>query len=339
MDKKDEASPDKREKTQEKQKILEILKNFFTSSKLEQLEKSYEQKIIIVKKIMYDFYDLTTELKSLIPSKPSCLSNDNSPTHSTHSNSNFKKINPLKYQGRFSKSKLNDDEEKENRKNQRSTSVDRGMKKERKDRNFYLPKVTIDIEKEKEEKKKALSKRRSDINEYSKKIYANFLIKNKSQSRTSSITPSPRNYRLEPKKRNYSISNLHLQDEEDEMYLGNNRMSTQNSQSTSMIFSKVNGLNCNKSFKKKNNLNKVFKNEKIMNNIFSFLNHKANPLININKITRTLYIENCLKVVQDKIKNIKDDHLSSIMQKEVLTHVEGKLNIMLNETKNNNIIT
>ena len=35
MDKKDEASPDKREKTQEKQKILEILKNFFTSSKKE----------------------------------------------------------------------------------------------------------------------------------------------------------------------------------------------------------------------------------------------------------------------------------------------------------------
>ena len=52
MDKKDEASPDKREKTQEKQKILEILKNFFTSSKLDQLEKSYEQKIIIVKKII-----------------------------------------------------------------------------------------------------------------------------------------------------------------------------------------------------------------------------------------------------------------------------------------------
>ena len=46
-----------------------------------------------------------------------------------------------------------------------------------------------------------------------------------------------------------------------------------------------------------------------------------------------VYIEECIKIIKEKINEIKDTQLSSIMQKEVLSHVEAKLAVILTELR------
>lgn len=287
-----------------KEKLNIMIKDFFEKSFLSQLEKSYDNRISLVKSIMYDFYDMMSEIEKM---------NNND----VDSKINYRKITATKLTKNKSTSELR----------QRSTSVDRfNRKKETKNKNFYLPKVEIDIDKA--EKERDASRRRSEVNEYSKKVYMNFISRSKNISRATSTASTPRNYRLEPKKRNFSVSHLISDDIDDELNIRSNRI-TQSSQNHSLIFNREK----RRSFKKKNNFVKIIRNETILHRLYQFFNIKKNPIKNINKITRMVYIEECIKRIKEKINEIKDTQLSSIMQKEVLSHVEAKLTVILTELR------
>lgn len=287
-----------------KEKLNIMIKDFFEKSFLSQLEKSYDNRISLVKSIMYDFYDMMSEIEKM---------NNND----VDSKLNYRKITATKLTNNKSTSELR----------QRSTSVDRfNRKKETKNKNFYLPKVEIDIDKA--EKERDASRRRSEVNEYSKKVYMNFISRSKNISRATSTASTPRNYRLEPKKRNFSVSHLISDDIDDELNIRSNRI-TQSSQNHSLIFNREK----RRSFKKKNNFVKIIRNETILHRLYQFFNIKKNPIKNINNITRMVYIEECIKRIKEKINEIKDTQLSSIMQKEVLSHVEAKLTVILTELR------
>ena len=287
-----------------KDKLNIMIKDFFEKSFLSQLEKSYDNRISLVKSIMYDFYDMMSEIEKM---------NNND----VDSKINYRKITATKLTKNKSTSELR----------QRSTSVDRfNRKKETKNKNFYLPKVEIDIDKA--EKERDASRRRSEVNEYSKKVYMNFISRSKNISRATSTASTPRNYRLEPKKRNFSVSHLISDDIDDELNIRSNRI-TQSSQNHSLIFNREK----RRSFKKKNNFVKIIRNETILHRLYQFFNIKKNPIKNINNITRMVYIEECIKRIKEKINEIKDTQLSSIMQKEVLSHVEAKLTVILTELR------
>lgn len=287
-----------------KEKLNIMIKDFFEKSFLSQLEKSYDNRISLVKSIMYDFYDMMSEIEKM---------NNND----VDSKINYRKITATKLTKNKSTSELR----------QRSTSVDRfNRKKETKNKNFYLPKVEIDIDKA--EKERDASRRRSEVNEYSKKVYMNFISRSKNISRATSTASTPRNYRLEPKKRNFSVSHLISDDIDDELNIRSNRI-TQSSQNHSLIFNREK----RRSFKKKNNFVKIIRNETILHRLYQFFNIKKNPIKNINNITRMVYIEECIKRIKEKINEIKDTQLSSIMQKEVLSHVEAKLTVILTELR------
>ena len=287
-----------------KEKLNIMIKDFFEKSFLSQLEKSYDNRISLVKSIMYDFYDMMSEIEKM---------NNND----VDSKLNYRKITATKLTKNKSTSELR----------QRSTSVDRfNRKKETKNKNFYLPKVEIDIDKA--EKERDASRRRNEVNEYSKKVYMNFISRSKNISRATSTASTPRNYRLEPKKRNFSVSHLISDDIDDELNIRSNRI-TQSSQNHSLIFNREK----RRSFKKKNNFVKIIRNETILHRLYQFFNIKKNPIKNINNITRMVYIEECIKRIKEKINEIKDTQLSSIMQKEVLSHVEAKLTVILTELR------
>ena len=287
-----------------KDKLNIMIKDFFEKSFLSQLEKSYDNRISLVKSIMYDFYDMMSEIEKM---------NNND----VDSKLNYRKITATKLTKNKSTSELR----------QRSTSVNRfNRKKETKNKNFYLPKVEIDIDKA--EKERDASRRRSEVNEYSKKVYMNFISRSKNISRATSTASTPRNYRLEPKKRNFSVSHLISDDIDDELNIRSNRI-TQSSQNHSLIFNREK----RRSFKKKNNFVKIIRNETILHRLYQFFNIKKNPIKNINNITRMVYIEECIKRIKEKINEIKDTQLSSIMQKEVLSHVEAKLTVILTELR------
>ena len=287
-----------------KEKLNIMIKDFFEKSFLSQLEKSYDNRISLVKSIMYDFYDMMSEIEKM---------NNND----VDSKLNYRKITATKLTNNKSTSELR----------QRSTSVDRfNRKKETKNKNFYLPKVEIDIDKA--EKERDASRRRSEVNEYSKKVYMNFISRSKNISRATSTASTPRNYRLEPKKRNFSVSHLISDDIDDELNIRSNRI-TQSSQNHSLIFNREK----RRSFKKKNNFVKIIRNETILHRLYQFFNIKKNPIKNINNITRMVYIEECIKRIKEKRNEIKDTQLSSIMQKEVLSHVEAKLTVILTELR------
>ena len=289
-----------------KEELTIMIKDFFEKSFLSQLEKSYDNRISLVKSIMYDFYDMMSEIEKMNNN------DDNS------SKLNYKKITATKLTKNKSTSELR----------QRSTSVDRFNRKKEitKNKNFYLPKVEIDIDKA--EKERDASRRRSEVNEYSKKVYMNFISRSKNISRATSTASTPRNYRLEPKKRNFSVSHLISDDIDDELNLRSNRVA-QSSQNHSLIFNREK----RRSFKKKNNIVKIIRNETILHRLYQFFNIKKNPIKNINIITRMVYIEECIKRIKEKINEIKDTQLSSIMQKEVLSHVEAKLTVILTELR------
>lgn len=287
-----------------KEKLNIMIKDFFEKSFLSQLEKSYDNRISLVKSIMYDFYDMMSEIEKM---------NNND----VDSKLNYRKITATKLTKNKSTSELR----------QRSTSVNRfNRKKETKNKNFYLPKVEIDIDKA--EKERDASRRRNEVNEYSKKVYMNFISRSKNISRATSTASTPRNYRLEPKKRNFSVSHLISDDIDDELNIRSNRI-TQSSQNHSLIFNREK----RRSFKKKNNFVKIIRNETILHRLYQFFNIKKNPIKNINNITRMVYIEECIKRIKEKINEIKDTQLSSIMQKEVLSHVEAKLTVILTELR------
>ena len=289
-----------------KEKLTIMIKDFFEKSFLSQLEKSYDNRISLVKSIMYDFYDMMSEIEKMNNN------DDNS------SKLNYKKITATKLTKNKSTSELR----------QRSTSVDRFNRKKEitKNKNFYLPKVEIDIDKA--EKERDASRRRNEVNEYSKKVYMNFISRSKNISRATSTASTPRNYRLEPKKRHFSVSHLISDDIDDELNLRSNRVA-QSSQNHSLIFNREK----RRSFKKKNNIVKIIRNETILHRLYQFFNIKKNPIKNINIITRMVYIEECIKIIKEKINEIKDTQLSSIMQKEVLSHVEAKLAVILTELR------
>ena len=126
----------------EEEEIKNKLNETF-NDKLLSLEKKYNDRLPLVKNMMSDLYDVINIVTAI---KDEYL-NTRFKNHSYNNpNFTFKKINS---------------ERPSQRKSTRSTSVDRTSRREPVKKNFYLPKVSIDIEKNRKATQRSLSRESS----------------------------------------------------------------------------------------------------------------------------------------------------------------------------------
>ena len=267
--------------------LINIIERYFSRSRLQILEASYENKIIDVRILMYDFHILSEKIYRMKDYfQPFIITKIEKFPKSKIKKNEFNLIKSFSHY-----------KNKEKRKNDiRVIST------------FYLPKVSISIDKKNYTRNKFIrSKNKSYSVKKEHKIFnslsniksLNFERRKKTFLQTEfkddfSGFISEKN---ESKKKCKNLS-LSSKDKKD-------KKKSKIKKINSIIFNDINNI-------------------KISQTLFYFLNYdiKTHPLRNLNKIYRQIYLKECIKIIQKKILLLNN---TKIKEKELLIKKENKL--------------
>ena len=265
--------------------LINIIERYFSRSRLQILEASYENKIIDVRILMYDFHILSEKINRM---------KDYFQPFIITKIEKFPKTKIKKNEYHLIKS-FSNSQNKEKRKNDiRIIST------------FYLPKVSISIDKKNYTKNKFI---RNKNKSYS--------VKNEHKIFTSLSNIKSLNF----EKRKKTFLQTEFKDDfsgfiSDNSDSKNKNISLSSKEKKDKIKSKIKKFN-NLFFNDINNI-------KINQIIFYFLNYdiKTHPLRNLNKIFRQIYLKECINIIKKKILLLNN---TKIKEKELLIEKENKL--------------
>ena len=265
--------------------LINIIERYFSRSRLQILEASYENKIIDVRILMYDFHILSEKVNRM---------KDYFQPFIITKIEKFPKTKIKKNEYHLIKS-FSNSQNKEKRKNDIHIIS-----------TFYLPKVSINIDKKNYTRNKFIrNKNKSYSVKKEHKIFS-------SLSNIKSVN-------FERRKKNF------LQTEFKDDFSGFISENSDSKNKNISLSSKDKKDKIKSKIKKFNNLffNDI-NNIKINQIIFYFLNYdiKTHPLRNLNKIYRQIYLKECINIIKKKILLLNN---TKIKEKELLIEKENKL--------------
>lgn len=181
---------------------------------------------------------------------------------------------------------------------------------------FYLPKVAIELG-------------ASDNNNIKTSIEIEGPSSRFNTTSSRYNVSSIKNRYMQTKRRNLSIKNILNQSFKNSLNFSTSLRNESMNQTNRLTMTCKGGTSRAKmSLKKKNNITKFLeskKNEKIIITLSKFFNSKEFPFRSVSVVCRKIYLKNLQKILQKQIDLIKDESLTSIMEKEVL---KDKLNTL-----------